>query len=77
MNGDTADVIADHLALASMETRANLDAERLDLLGYCMGAANTTCWSIKRGEKSVPSRFDLVAAKAYEIATDCGVMILQ
>jgi hypothetical protein len=74
---DTADVVADHLTLASMKPRADFNAERPDLLCNGAGATNTARWTIKGGEKSVAGRFDLTAAKACEIATDRGVMMIQ
>jgi hypothetical protein len=74
---DAANIVADHFTLAGVEPGTDFNAERPDLLGNGAGATNTARWTIKRGEKSIAGRFDLMAAKACEIATDRGVMIIK
>jgi hypothetical protein len=69
VNSNPADIIADDLAFASMEPGTDFNPERSDILSNCMGALNPTRRSVKGGEKSVPGRFDLMAAKSEEIST--------
>jgi hypothetical protein len=77
VNSDTANIVADHFALACMEPSTDLYAERPDFLGNGTGAANAARWTVKGGEKAVSSCFHFMASKAREIAPDRGVMIVE
>ena len=77
MNGDTADIIAHHLALAGMQARTNLDAERLDLLSDGAGAADAARRPVKGRQKAVAGGFHLAAAEASENAPDRGVVVVK
>src|SRR5712664_3276164 len=77
VNSNTADIVADHFALAGMKPGADFDAERLDFLGNGTGAANAARRTVKGREKAVAGRFDLMAAKAREIAPDRSVVIVE
>src|SRR5471030_2856068 len=63
MDGDAANIVAHHFALAGMEPGANVDAERSDFLGNSTGATNATRRPIEGGEKAVTGRLHLMAAK--------------
>ena len=48
-----------------------------DFLGDGTGAANAARRTVKGGEKAVAGRFHLMTAKAYEVAPDRGVMMVE
>jgi hypothetical protein len=77
VDGDAADVVADHFALAGVEPGSDLDAERRDFLGDRAGATNAARGTVERPEKSVAGGFDFVAAKAREIAPYRRVMTAE
>ena len=77
MNGDPADVVANHFTFPSMETRANINSEWTYFLGNSAGAANTACRTIECSEYSVAGRFDFSAPKPSKIAPDRSVMIVK
>src|ERR1700720_1059601 len=49
VNRNTADIVADHFALAGMESGTDFDPERPDLLGDCTGAAHAARWTVEGG----------------------------
>ena len=77
MNRNAADIMVQYFALAGMEPGTDFDAERPDFLGNGTGAANAARRTIKGREDAVAGRFDLMAAKACEIAPDRGVMTIE
>jgi hypothetical protein len=60
-----------------MEPRADFDAKGPDFVRNGTGTTNTAGWSVERGKNAVASRFDLVTAKACEIAPGRGAMIVE
>jgi hypothetical protein len=77
MNCNPPDVVIRHFALAGVEPRADFNAKGPNFLGNGTGTTNTSGWSVKRGKNTVAGRFDLMTAKACEIAPDRGVMIVE
>src|SRR3954453_2306986 len=77
VNGDAADIVADHFALAGMQPGADLDADRPDFVGDRAGTANAARWTVKRCEKAVARSLHLMAAKSRQIAADGGVMMVE
>jgi len=49
VNRNTADIVADHFALAGMESGTDFDPERPDLLGDCTRAAHAARWTVEGG----------------------------
>ncbi|MGY2909683.1 hypothetical protein ACVWVY_008704 [Bradyrhizobium sp. URHC0002] len=64
VNSDTANIVTNHFALARVEPRPYLYAERLDFLGNGTGAANAAGWTVEGGEKAVSSCFHFMASKS-------------
>jgi hypothetical protein len=60
VDGDAADIVADHFALAGMQPGSDLDAERLDFLDDGAGATNATRGTVESREKSVAGGLDFV-----------------
>jgi len=60
-----------------MQSGANFDAKRPDFIGNRAGAADAAGWTVKGGKNAVAGRFDLMTAKARQVASDCGVMIVE
>jgi hypothetical protein len=60
-----------------MEAGANFNAEGSDLVGNGARAAHPARRTVEGSKNAIAGRFDLVAAKAREIAPDCGVVIVQ
>src|SRR5437763_17207855 len=64
VNGDAADVVADHFALAGVKSGTHFNAERPDFVSDGACAANAACRAVERGKKPIAGRFQLMAAKA-------------
>ena len=77
MYGDPADVVAHHFTFPGVETRANINSEWVYFLGNSAGAANAACRTVESRKNAVARCLDLMAAKAREIASDRGVMIVE
>jgi hypothetical protein len=67
VNSDTADIVTDHFALACMKSSTDLDAERLDLIGYGASAADATRRAIKSCKKAIAGRLHLTATERASI----------
>jgi hypothetical protein len=77
VNGNATDIVANHFALAGMQPCANVDPEWAYFLRNGASAADTARRAIESRQNAVPSRLDLMAAKASEIASDRGVMFVE
>ena len=77
MNGNTAYVLIDHFAFASMEPCPDLDPKGPDLVSNGAGAAHTARRAVEGSKDAIAGRFDLMAAKAREVTTDDSVMIIE
>ena len=55
MNGNAADIVVDHFALAGMEPGTHFDAERPDLVGNGAGAADPARRTVEGGKNAVAS----------------------
>jgi hypothetical protein len=77
VDGDAANIVIAHFALARMQSRADFDAQRSNLFGNRARAAYSACRSIESGQNAVASRLDFMSAEAIEVASDCGVMSIK
>ena len=77
MNGNPANILPDHFALAGVETGADFDAERLCILRNSAGTADAPRRTVEGGKNTVAGRLDLMSAKACQVAPDRGVMIVE
>ena len=53
VNGDPADIVADHFALAGMEPGTNFDPKRFNLFGNSARTTNAPRWSVERGQNAI------------------------
>jgi len=77
VNGNSADIVADHFALACVKSGPEFDAERLDLLRNGAGTANAARRTVKCGEEAVARHLDFMASEAREISTDHRMMMIE
>jgi len=70
MYGDTPELFADHLALSSVNARANVNAQFLDRIHDCPSAADRTRWTIKRGQETITSSVDFPTSMPCELVTN-------
>ena len=77
VNGDAADIVAHHFALASMKPGTNFDAKRFDFFGNSASATNAARRTVEGSENAIAGCLDLMAAETSEIASDRGVMTIE
>jgi len=77
VNSDTADIVTDHFALACMKSSTDLDAERLDLIGYGASAADATRRAIKSCKKAIAGRLHLTATEASKHTPDRSMVVVE
>ena len=70
MDRDTADLVADELALAGVQAASNVEAEIPDGGEDRKGAHDRASWAVESGEESVAGVVDLATAEAVELS--CG-----
>jgi hypothetical protein len=77
MHGDTAELFADHLTLASVDASANVNAEFSDRVHNCPSAADRTRWTIEGRQEAVASSIDFATSMPGELVTNKGVMLSE
>src|SRR5581483_1868225 len=77
VHGDAAQLVAEPLALARMDTGADVDAEDAARVLDRAGAPDGAGGPVERGHEAVAGAVDLLAAEALELAADVGVVALE
>ncbi len=77
MHGDPADVVAADLALAGVQSGADLDAEGVHCVANCHGAADRSLRAVERREEAVARGVHLTAAEAVSCDADDGVVRIE
>src|SRR5262249_55555821 len=77
VNGDAADVVAHHCALARVQPRSDLDPQRADAVANVAGAADSACGSIEGREEPVAERLHFATAEPPQLAADDGVVVCK
>src|SRR3954464_8755607 len=77
VNGDAADVVANHFALAGVESGTHFNYQRPDYFGDSARAANAACRTVERGKKTVAGCFHLLATKAYQVTPNHRVVMVE
>jgi len=71
---DTAQIVAEKLALSGMQAGAHIEAEWGDALPNRFGALNRARWPVEGGDESVARIANLAASVTFELAAhDCVV----
>jgi hypothetical protein len=74
---DTPELLADHLALASVYSGANANAKIPDRIHNCPSAADRTRGTIKCRQETVTRSVDFAAAMLCELITNKRVMLSE
>jgi hypothetical protein len=77
MNGNSAYVIRQNFNLASMQSGPNLETKVAHIVADSFRTTHGTGGAVKRGQKSVSERFNLLATKPGEFTTHAAVVHLQ
>jgi hypothetical protein len=77
MHRDTADVVANQLALASVEPGADLQSKRTKSFAHRTGASYRPIRSIEGGEQSVTRRVHLAAAERGQLFSHHRVVVIE
>jgi hypothetical protein len=72
---DTPELFADHLALSSVNARANVNAEFPDRVYNCLAAADRTRRTIERCQEAVAGRIDFATSMSRKLFTNKGMML--
>ena len=77
MHRNATELFADHLTLAGVNARANVNAELLDRIDDRPAAANRTRRTIKRRQEAVAGRVDFATAMPRKLLTNKRVMLSE
>jgi hypothetical protein len=77
VHGDPSDLGADHLDLAHVDARPDVDAHALQAPDDLDGTVDRSTWLIEGGEEPVASRIDLPPSMLAELSPDEGVVSCQ
>src|SRR5579862_6273026 len=77
MHGDTADIVADQLALACMESAADLESQRTQSLAHRAGASYRAVRSVEGSEQAVARRVHLAAAENGQLLAHRVVIVSE
>ncbi len=74
VDGDAAEIVADHFAFAGVKSGADLDAQRPGVGGNGDGATDAARRPVERGQKPVAGRLDFAAPETVEITPNRPVV---
>ena len=77
VNGNSADILAHHLAFTGVETGADFDSELTDFVTDSASAAHAACRAVEGGENTIARALDLTTTEARKVALDYGVVIVE
>ena len=77
VDSDAAELVADPLALASVNASADFDSERADGIDGSRGATDRACRPVEAREEAVPGRVKLATAETRQLVADQLVMALE
>lgn len=75
MDGDAAELVADHLALASVHSCSDAEAQLPDGITDGAGAADGPRGTVERREEPIACRVDFTTPEALELLADDQVML--
>jgi len=70
MNGDSSDLLSEHLALAGVHTASHRNTERRQLITDAARTADGACRSVERGEQAVSGPVDLTPKQCAETSQE-------
>src|SRR6266516_7965744 len=77
VDGESGHLVADDLALTSVDAGPNLDPVFAQRAGNGVGAANRAHRSVEGREEAVPGGIELASPEAVEQAADDGMMLAE
>jgi hypothetical protein len=77
VNGNAADIVANHFTFTGMDPGTDFDPKWQDFIGNGAGAADAAPRPVGGGENAVAGRLDLMAANASRVARNRAAMIVE